>query len=215
MSESKARKEFAMSEQDDVLIERIRQHDGAALAEYLTLRRPQLMAFIERRLGGALRRKIEPEDLLQETSAEAVRSLPTTELANREVFGWLCQTAERRIIDAHRKYVASQKRDAGREVPIHGPPDDSRGGLVDLLVASMTTASQAFSRDQKQMRLLTALDTLPAEQREALRLRYVDGLPSKEIADRLGKSDGAIRVMLTRSLAKLQQILGVADAPKG
>ena len=127
------------------------------------------------------------------------------------MFGWLCQIAERRIIDAHRKYIVSQKRDAGREVPIHAPPDTSRGGLVDLLVASMTTASQAFSRDQKQMRLLAALDQLPGEQREALRLRYVDGLPSKDIAERLGKSDGAVRVMLTRSLSKLQQILGIED----
>jgi len=32
-------------------------------------------------------------------------------------------------------------------------------------------------------------------------------LPSKEIAQRLGKSDGSIRVMLTRSLARLQELL--------
>jgi RNA polymerase sigma-70 factor (ECF subfamily) len=200
-----------VTEPDQKLIERIRAHDEQALGDYLALRRPQLGAFIERRLGAALRRKVEPEDLLQETSAEAVRSLPNVEFGEREVFGWLCQIAERRIIDAHRKYIASQKRSAGREVPIHTPPDTSRGGLVDLLVASMTSASQAFSRDQKQMRLLAALEKLSDEQRLALRLRYVDGLPSKEIAVQLGKSDGAVRVLLTRSLAKLQQILGIAD----
>lgn len=198
-------------DQLDQLIAKVRGHDEQALAEFLTARRPQLLAFIERRLGTTLRRKVEPDDLLQETSAEAIRSLPGSDLAQREVFGWLCQIAERRIIDAHRKYVASQKRDAGREVAIHAPTDSDRGGLIDLLVASMTTASQAFSRDQKQMRLLTAMDSLPEDQREALKLRYVDGLPSKEIAERLGKSDGSVRVMLTRSLAKLQQILGVRD----
>ena len=200
-----------MIEPEQILIERIRAHDEQALGDYLALRRPQLGAFIERRLGTALRRKIEPEDLLQETSAEAVRSLPQVELANREVFGWLCQIAERRIIDAHRKYIASEKRNAGREVPIHAAPDTSRGGLIDLLVASMTTASQAFSRDQKQIRLLAALEKLSDEQQTALRLRYVEGLPSKEIAVQLGKSDGAVRVLLTRSLAKLQQILGIED----
>jgi RNA polymerase sigma-70 factor (ECF subfamily) len=201
-----------MNEPDQELIERVRAHDEQALGDYLTLRRPQLLAFIERRLGAALRRKVEPDDLLQETSAESVRTLSQTDLAVRDVFGWLCQIAERRIIDAHRKFIASQKRDAGREVSIHGAPDTSRGGLIDLLVASMTTASQAFSRDQKQIRLLAALDNLPTEQREALRLRYVDGLPSKDIAQRLGKTDGAVRVMLTRSLARLQQMLGVGEA---
>jgi RNA polymerase sigma-70 factor (ECF subfamily) len=72
----------------------------------------------------------------------------------------------------------------------------------------MTTASKAFSRNQKEIRLLAALEELPEENREALRLRYLEGLPSKEIAQRLGKTDGAVRVMLTRSLSRLQQILG-------
>ena len=200
-----------MSETFDALLPRIRQRDQEALAQYIEGNRWRIMAFIERQLGGALRRKVEPDDIFQETSADAVRALPEMDLADRDPFGWLCQIAERRIIDAHRKFIASQKRDAGREVSIHGAPDTSRGGLIDLLVASMTTASQAFSRDQKQIRLLAALDNLPTEQREALRLRYVDGLPSKDIAQRLGKTDGAVRVMLTRSLARLQQMLGVAE----
>ncbi len=149
--------------------------------------------------------------MLQETSAEAIRSLKGAELGDREVFGWLCQVAERRIIDAHRRF-ASQKRDSGREVPIHSPVDSDHGGIIDLLVASMTTASQAFSRDQKQMRMMAALDSLPTEHRDALRMRYLEGLPSKDIADRMKKTDGAVRVMLTRSLAKLQDLLGANKA---
>jgi RNA polymerase sigma-70 factor (ECF subfamily) len=38
-------------------------------------------------------------------------------------------------------------------------------------------------------------------------MRYVEGLPSKEIAQKLGRTDGAVRVLLTRSLQKLQDIL--------
>jgi RNA polymerase sigma-70 factor (ECF subfamily) len=197
---------------DDPLVIRVRSGDSQALAEYLVAKHPQLMAFIDRRLGAGLRRKVEPDDLYQEVSAEALRSLGEVDLSQRDPFSWLCQVAERRIIDAHRKYFGSQKRDAAREVSINSPgggsTSSSRPGLVNLLVASMTSASQAFSRDQKQLRMLTALEQLPEEHREALRLRYLEGMPSKQIADKLGKSDGAIRVMLTRSLAKLQQILG-------
>ena len=109
---------------------------------------------------------------------------------------------------------APQKRDAGREVPLGSPSGDTaHAGLIDLLVVSMTTATQAFSRNQRELHLLEALAKLPADQREALRLRYVEGLPSKEIATRLGKSDGAVRVMLTRSLGQLQQLLGPEDRP--
>jgi RNA polymerase sigma-70 factor (ECF subfamily) len=205
-----------MEVDEAALVAGIHRRDANALAQYVVARRGQLLAYIERRLGAALRSKIEPEDVLQEVSAEALRSLPAIDLGDRDPFSWLCQVSERRIVDAHRRFFESQKRAAGREVSINAPAggggnaefDATRAGLINMLVASMTTASQAFSRDQKQMRLLDALTSLGEEAREALRLRYVDGLPSKEIAQKMNKSDGAIRVLLTRSLAKLQEILG-------
>lgn len=196
------------------LVERVRRADATALAEYVQAKRPQLLAFIERQLSGALRRKADPEDLLQEVSADAVRGLPQVDLAERDPFSWLCQIAERRIIDAHRRFFGAQKRDAGREVQLHGGGADSdQSPLVDLLIVSMTSPSSAFSRNQRELKLLAALEKLPEEQREALRLRYIENLPSKEIAERLHKSDVAVRVMLTRSLKKLQDILGPDAAP--
>ena len=194
---------------DPTMLARLREGDSQALADFIMTRRPQLMAFIDRRLGPALRSKIELDDLFQEVSAEAVRSLGEVDLQDRDPFSWLCQVAERRIIDAHRRYFGSQKRDAGREVSLNAGgagASSSRPALINLLVASMTSASQAFSRNQKEIRLLAALEKLPPENREAIRLRYVEDMPSKDIAQRLGKTDGAVRVMLTRSLAKLQEI---------
>src|SRR5437762_13935619 len=110
-----------MSDPEQDLIERVRQHDAEALGEFMRARRFQLLAYIEHQLGTGLRRKLEPEDVLQETSVEAVRSLPGADLSERDPFGWLCQIAERRIIDAHRKFFTAQKRDAGREVPLGSP----------------------------------------------------------------------------------------------
>ncbi|MBX9791608.1 MAG: sigma-70 family RNA polymerase sigma factor [Pirellulales bacterium] len=206
-----------MADELEPLVVKIRGGDVAALAEYLTARRPQLTGFIIKHLGPALRSKVEPDDIFQETSIEAVRALPQSPLGDRDIFGWLCQIAERKMIDAHRRYFDAQKRSAAREVPLGagGAADDSqRVALIDMLVASMTSPSAAFSRDVRNVQLLEALAKLPEEQREALRLRYVEGLPSKQIAERLRKSDGAIRVMLTRSLAKLQQLLGPRQPPR-
>lgn len=202
-----------MNESD--LIDRIKRHDLAALADYLLVARKPLLTFIERQLGASLRRKVEVDDIFQEVSFEAVRALPHTEFEHREPFSWLCQIAEQRIIDAHRRFFAAQKRDAGREVALGSPGGGSEhAAIIDLLVASMTSPTQALSRKGHEARLYEALSSLPADQREALRLRYLEGLSSKDIAARLGKSDGAVRVMLTRSLDRLQQILGPDDAPR-
>src|SRR2546423_15162621 len=97
----------------DDLVARIHGRDAQAIAYFIGAPRPQLMAFIERQLGSGLRRKVEPDDVFQETSAEAVRALPTAELGDRDPFSWLCQIAERRIIDFDRRFC-SQKRDAAR-----------------------------------------------------------------------------------------------------
>ena len=178
------------------------------MATFLESRRPQLLAFIHKNLSDAMRRKVDPEDLAQEVHLECVRALPEVDISQRDPFNWACQVAERRIIDAHRHYFGAQKRDAARELPLGSPGGDTgQVGLINMLVASMTSPSQAFSRDQKEFQLLQAIQTLPQEHQDALRMRYVENLPSKEIAKTLNKSDVSVRVMLSRSLNKLREIL--------
>jgi RNA polymerase sigma-70 factor, ECF subfamily len=204
-----------MLDPTDDLAERVRRHDAVALGQYLAARRPQLLSYIESRLGAALRCKLEPEDVLQELSVEAVRALAAADFSQRDPFSWLCQIAEHRVIDAHRHFFGAQKRNAAREVPIGGNSESSQqGGIIDLLVASLTTASMVVSRNAREAKLYEALAQLPDEQRSALRMRYVEGLASKQIAEQLGKSDGAVRVLLTRALKRRQDLLGPDAAPR-
>lgn len=197
-----------MESADQKLVERMNAGDAEALATYVQSVRLQMLAFIQRRLGMGLGRKIEAEDILQEVSAEAVRALPQTKLSPTSAFSWLCQIAEHQIIDAHRHFFEAQKRDAGREVPLQAAAgDQERGGLIDLLVVSMTSPSKAFSRNVRELRLQVALEELLPEQQEVLRLRYVENLPTKQIAERINKTDGALRVMISRSLKQLQSKL--------
>jgi RNA polymerase sigma-70 factor (ECF subfamily) len=182
-------------------------HTPQGLADLMVQRRPQLLAYIERRLGEQLRRKVEPQDVFQEVALVALHAWPTIQLSGRDPFGWLCQVAEQRIVDLSRRYAA-QKRDAEREVSLHGKPADASREFLDLLAASLTSASQAVARNERAARLHAAIDQLPPDSQDVLRWRYVDGLPTKEIAERVGKSDGAVRVLLTRILHKLQELLG-------
>lgn len=189
------------------IIEQARAGNVESLAAYLEYRKSDLSAFIMGKMGPSLRGKIEADDIYQEVCASAVQSVDQIDLSEYDLFGWFCTLAKRRVVDAQRRFAA-RKRASDREVGLQAAaPDASRGGLIHLLVASITSPSQAFSRNQREFQLLQALAQLPAEQQQVLRLRYVDGLASKEIAEQIGKSDGATRVLITRSIKKLDKLM--------
>lgn len=195
-------------EHEAELIERIRNGDAAAFVEFSEEKRRPLAAFVDRKMSDGLKRKVEPQDIVQEVVINAADSFAEIDFSQRDPFGWLCHLAERRIIDAHRRFFGAKKRAADKEVALNAPAGgESDGGMIDLLVASMTSPSQAFSRDQREFKMLAAVDELNDDARTALKMRYVDGLPSKQIAEHLGKSDAAVRVLLTRSLGRLQKTL--------
>lgn len=194
--------------------------DPAAVAACVEAHRPRLMAFVEQRMSPGLKQRLDADDILQEVCLAAVQ--PASGKAGivagqREPFGWLCHVAEQRVIDAHRRYFVAAKRDGHREVSLDAPRATDQaagdaGGIASMLAVSMTTPSQALSRDAKEYRLRLLIDGLPDEQREAIRLRYVDGLATRDIAERIGKSDGAVRVMLSRALHRLQSAFPDAAA---
>lgn len=190
--------------------------DAEAVAGLVQQERQRLLAFVHQRMSAALRQRVDADDIIQEVCLSAVRPAGSQAavVPQRDPFSWLCHVAEQRIIDAHRRYFATAKRDGGREISIDAPlatGGEQVGGLASLLAVSMTTPSQVLSRDAKEHRLRMLIEELPEEQRQAVRLRYVDGLPTREIAARLGKSDVAVRVMLSRTMQKLQAAFPEAE----
>ena len=74
------------------------------------------------------------------------------------------------------------------------------------------SASAPFARGGRIKRLLTyvveaALDRLPVEYREAVVRRRIAGLSYAEIAEELGRSEGAVRNLVCRGLARLSGFL--------
>lgn len=174
------------------------------MVQFIMSHQRELYNFIEKRTGAHLRQKVEVDDILQEVLTDAVQQVKDTKFRPDSPLPWLFALCERRIIDTHRRLFGAKKRAVSREAKL-----GSSVALEELLVASMTTPSAAFSRNEKELRMMAALETLPADQRKALRMRYFEGRPSKEIADAIGKSDGATRVMLSRGIAKLQELLDI------
>ena len=73
----------------------------------------------------------------------------------------------------------------------------------------------AASRDELRA-ALAAIDELPADRRRALVLRFVNELDAREIGQVLGRSEGATRVLIHRSLQSVARTIGRGrDARKG
>ena len=180
---------------DEALIVRLRAGDAQALAEFLEERRRPLLAFIERSVGESLRRKVEPQDVLQETAVSALDACRRTLTCPNATRSAGCvRLPSSASSTCTVSFSVLQKRDAGREAALDAPAGGSgQRLLIDLLIASLTSPSMAVVRDERQRLLMEAMAVLPEESRTALRLRYVENLPTKEIAERLGKTDGAVR----------------------
>jgi RNA polymerase sigma-70 factor (ECF subfamily) len=203
---------ITMSEKDlNSLSDRVREGSAEALGEYLNAIKPRLVGLLHHLTGEHLQRVVETEDLFQEVARSAIASLAKIPRENLDVDAWLERLARRRMVDAHREHFGAAKRSQSRnQVFSQMGSDDSEGEghFEQLLIASITSPSLAASRNFKLAQLQTALAQLPSEQQELLRLRYSEGLPTAMIAEQMGKTDVAVRVMLSRIIAALQKQLG-------
>ena len=140
-------------------VECVRRRDPAARL-YLWLNRKPPAAFIEHQLGVNLEAQSRGRRYFAGGQRRGGRSLPETELGDRELFSWLCQLAERRIIDAHRWFGPRSETPAARS-PGQPGGDTQHAAIVDQLVVSMTSPTAALSRIQKELHLLAALADCP------------------------------------------------------
>lgn len=79
---------------------------------------------------------------------------------------------------------------------------------VMMAVPDPAPAVEARVEARDELRLLArAIDALPARCREILILRQIEGVPQKEIADRLGLSVLTVQVQVVRGLRRVNEYL--------
>ena len=66
-----------------------------------------------------------------------------------------------------------------------------------------TTPSVLMSKGEQLDKLERAIDSLKPEYREVILLSRIEELSNKEIAARVGKSEGAVKMLLSRALVAL------------
>jgi len=81
------------------------------------------------------------------------------------------------------------------------------------LPGGITSPSGVAVREEAVVAMMEALHQLPENQAEAIRLRYMEGLPLKEIVERMGKSETAVAGLLKRGLQKMRTLLDTGSSP--
>jgi RNA polymerase sigma-70 factor (ECF subfamily) len=187
------------------LIVRARQGDSAALGELLERYRAYLRLVAQRRLEGAAPGRIDASDVVQQTCLEAHRDFAAFAGANEpELIAWLRRILEHNAANTLERELFAQKRALDREQSL----DESRGDagpLRRILPASQTSPSRRAMLGEAAVRLAQAMETLPPEQREAVRLRHLEGWTIEQMATHFGRSESAVAGLLKRGLRGLRR----------
>lgn len=154
---------------------------------------PQVYGYLASRCGSAT----VAEDLTAETFLAAVDSVRRDAVADLTV-AWLIGVARNKMVDHWRRQEVERRALRSVEgAAVSGAPVDEWDIRLDALVAQDVLAQ------------------LGAHHRGALVLRYLDGLPVREVAAHLGRTVGATEVLLVRAKAAFRaRYEAEVDGPK-
>lgn len=191
------------------LLSAARRGDVAARDALWGRYRPWLRILAQTQLGRRLAGKFDASDVAQQALLEACRALPQFRGRSEvEFLAWLRQVLAHALAHEVRRYEGTGKRDVGREVSIDRDLQDSSLRLAAVLAAPGPSPSGHAVDHEQQLRLADILARLPDEYREVIVLRNLDGLAHEEVAARMGRSVGAVRMLWVRALARLREEMG-------
>jgi RNA polymerase sigma-70 factor (ECF subfamily) len=184
-----------------------KQGDENARGELLNTFRPYLNVIAQRMLDDRIQGRLDFSDVVQATFLEASRDFHSFRGETVESFlAWLRNILKNNISTAHQEHLATQKRSARREVSIASPAGDngSEVQLANMLPAETSTPSQRLMRDEAAVVLANCMEQIPDTQRDAIRMRYLEGMSLKEISQKMDKSEMAVAGLLKRGLQGLR-----------
>jgi RNA polymerase sigma-70 factor (ECF subfamily) len=198
------------SEALSALLERAAAGDRVAADDLFSRYRKRLKRMIRLRLSRQLQGRIDDSDILQEAYLEAGKRLPDY-LRDRPLpfFLWLRHIAGQKLIDAHRRHLGAEKRDAACELSLHrGPmPAASSASLAARLLGQLTSPSQAAIKAEARLRVQEALNEMDALDREVLALRHFEQLSNAETAEVLELNESTASSRYLRALKRLKEAL--------
>ncbi|WP_237403154.1 RNA polymerase sigma factor [Pseudomonas sp. MWU318] len=175
---------------DETLLARYREGDGAAFEILYARHRQGLYRFL---LGLSGKPEL-ADEVFQDTWLSLIRS--TSQPQGRATFRtWLFQIARNRLIDHWRKYGVHQ--------PLHDSYDEQLHSIGD----ETNDPEQLLNLSRDNQRLASALQTLPADQREVFLLRAHGDLDLAQIASLTETPLETVKSRLRYAQQKLRRLL--------
>src|SRR5262249_19130824 len=157
---------------------------------------------VSRRLGA----KLDASDVAQQALLEAHRALPQFRGGtDAELTAWLRGILANVLAHEVRRYAGTQGRDVARELSLDAELAESSRRLQNVLADAGPSPSEQAARHEQEVRLAEVLSRLPDDYREVIVLRNFEGLSHEEVAARMGRGVGAVRMLWVRALSRLRQ----------
>jgi RNA polymerase sigma-70 factor (subfamily 1) len=208
---SRRREKFSMASTNDEssLISKAVAGNLAAMEVLLHRHRKPLIAYVRQHFPEALRFSTEPDDIVQDVWLRAIRNFSVFRGNTfRMVYGWLVAIARTVIADQLKSFRAAKRKGTRHlldDVVVDGSGEDSS---IIRLLKEMALYQRTPSKSAASHELMAALDgaisRLPADQAEAVRLRYLTGLEIQEIADKMRRTVPSVWMLCNRALKSLR-----------
>lgn len=189
------------------LLKQVESGNSAALDSLFARDRSRLRRLLSLRATWSLRARFDLDDLVQETYLEALKQYDSYSYQGKDsFFRWLAAIAIHRTQNLDRTEGA-KKRDLKREVRICNSESAANGtGVSDLFHLTPGPRTLATGADEVQ-KLDTGLARLSEDQREVILQTRFEGLSIAEVAKRIGRTENATALLLSRALRKLKRLL--------
>ncbi len=189
------------------MLQAARQNQPQALDHLLETYRQYLSLLARNRTGQALRQKAGASDLVQETMLNAFEKFGQFRGSSEpELAAWLRKILANNLAQQVRRYKTGA-RDLARDRSLEAMVNQSSMAIGNILAASGATPSIIASRREQAVVLAEALGRLSEDQREVVILRNLEQLEWPEVATRMKRSNGAVRMLWVRALQQLRPLI--------
>lgn len=178
-----------MREDEQTLIQKAQRGNKEAFGALYDHYLPQIYRFVLLKVG----RREDAEDLTHHVFLSAWEHIRRYEHRGFPFSSWLYRIAGNAVIDHYRTARHHQNIDA----------------VPEEMFAEADTTSETVDTALSAHRVHAVLLKLEPDQQSVLIMRFINELSNKEIAEALGKTEGAVRVIQHRALKQLKKL---ADA---